>query len=332
MGYGNPDAKISLARKLERGEVRTEVVDTAVEIVASSEGMKPITETDDGCIDGRLAEALYYPTESEAKEPFLVTNIEEPAKHKRPKVAGGGYITALTMKLALDPEVTTVNEDIKGVVDHLTQLGVYCGTHTGEHSHGGGVDCGANDRFDEILVRFRDQYGDITGSVHGAMRLLGVEYDNEVAETVRAGIARTLSHETYFTGSNGEARFGVIMNGISRAQQELGVDAPVSVSKHLKGTHNEVLIVLNTVHGTTLSQAEFAERMQVAFPDIPENQLPQVFVCDVWRVDDLAHAMAKDREDTEWAYNIAFQAGLGFQFAAAAHLTDGSLRTLVVSE
>ena len=64
MGYGNPDSPISYKKQLETGELRDDVAQYAAELIRSGECMVDITETDDGCIDGRPAISLLYVTES----------------------------------------------------------------------------------------------------------------------------------------------------------------------------------------------------------------------------------------------------------------------------
>lgn len=83
--------------------------------------MVEITESDDGCIDGRPAVNLIMPS-TDTVGNFEETAIENPYEHIRAKVAGGGYLTSLAMKLALDPHITHINEDLKGVAEHLHTL------------------------------------------------------------------------------------------------------------------------------------------------------------------------------------------------------------------
>src|SRR5690606_5387623 len=114
LGYGDPDAKISLANKLESGELYEPAVSRGVEIIRSGECMAGVTDPDDGCIDGRQALYLLYPSLG-TEGGFTEIDVTNPFEHKRAKVAGGGYITALVMKLALDPHITHVNIDLEGV-------------------------------------------------------------------------------------------------------------------------------------------------------------------------------------------------------------------------
>ena len=328
LGYGNPEAKISYKKKIESGEFRSEIVDRGAEIILGGSCMTDVNDKDDGCIDGRLTAYVLLPFYGEFKD--LKTNA---AKHNRYKVAGGGYITSLVMKLALDPEVETLDEDLRGVAHHLTMQGIYCGTHTGEHViNGKTVDCGANDKFEEILLRGSTLRNDIEGTISYVTKEfdLGVCFGKDVVDLAEAGLSITLSHRDYFAGSNGKARFDTIMDAISEAQDTSQEERAVSVSKHLSGEHNEAFIVINTVAGKTFSQPELQRKLVDAFPDMPPDKLPQAFVVDVPRIVELAEAMAKGRKNEEEAKMIALYAGLAFQFAAAAELTDGTLRRFIV--
>ena len=333
LGYGDADAKISLKKKQENGDLYQPAIERGAEVIRNGESMASITDIDDGCIDGRKALMLLFPSLNVDGD-FKEIDITDPYEHKRAKVAGGGYMTSLVMKLALDPHITNIDEDLEGVAEHLTHLGIYCGTHTATHAGEGAVGCGANDGVATILTQQDKLKEDINKSIKDVLPLCraGVEYSKEIETMTNAGVERTLGHDGYFNSSNGQSRFDVIMNSIAKTQQKVGGDKPVSVSRHLDGEHNEAFIVINTVEDKTFSQAAFMNKLKKEFPDVPEDKLPQAFVVDLPRVVLLARAMAKGRPNKEEAFQIALYAGLGFQFAAAATLTDGSLRNFVVSE
>ncbi len=333
LGYGDPNAHISPDRKLRSGELSLEAVEAAAEIIKSGECMAPITKEDDGCIDGRQALSLLYPDSGR----LVKVDVDNPFKHKRAKVSGGGYITALAMKLALDPHVIDINGDLIGVAEHLTRLGIYCGVHTGGHGDETSCGCGANDNFDAILANLNNYSLQLNQTVRAWWSYCDTseEYNEVIEKKSNDGVATTLSHKGYFAGSTGVARFKVIMEQIVKTQKQLGdTGRPLSVSKHLGGEHNEAFVIVNTVKDRTFSQAAFKEKLQQVFPDLAEEKLPQVFVIDVWRIVQLAHAMAEGRASQDLTENEAFQialhAGLGFQLATLATLTDGSLRNFVV--
>lgn len=332
LGYGNPEAKISYAKKIENGEFTPEVVEKGAEFIQDGLCMVDVTEPDDGCIDGRLTTHVLVPTGTDT---FDFDDIETHGvtSHNRYKVAGGGYITSLVMKLALDPEVETIDEDLEGVAHHLTRLGIYCGTHSGDHTQNpGSIDCGANDKFEEILRtghKFKDNIKYTIQTVLSQFDL-GVKFDEAVADRAEAGLAGTFSHKGYFSGSNGRNRFEIIMHNIAEAQKAIGSERAVSVSKHLGGNHNEAFIVLNTVAGKTFSQAKLQERMSQFFPNRNPVTMAQTFIVDIPRIVELAKAMAKGRDNEDDAFKVALYAGIAFQFATAAELTDGTLRRFVV--
>ena len=68
--------------------------------------------------------------------------------------------------------------------------------------------------------------------------------------------------------------------------------------------------------------------MRERFPDSEDSELPQVFVVDVPRIVELAQAVSLNKP-VENAFAIALQAGVSYQLATAATLTDGSLRVFI---
>ncbi len=332
LGYGNPDAKISYIRQIENGSLHPDVAKKASDIIQAGSCMVAINEKDDGCIDGRLAQLLVF-LEGIEGEDFNEIEIHDLTAHNRAKVAGGGYITSLAMEMALNSTHQTVDEALQYVVQHLASHGVYCGTHTGDHGSAQGVDCGANDRFEDIVsIMYGAEYGDkILESVRGAWPLCQPgSVDDDTVALVKHNSHKNIIRDKFFAKSDGRARYGIIMDGIADAQKSSGSERPVSVSKHLGGSHKEAFIILNTVDGKTFSQAAFHAQLQEAFPDVAADNLPQAFVVDLPRIAALAQVMAKGRTDENESNETALVAGLAFQFAVAATLTDGSLRTFVV--
>lgn len=342
LGYGNPDSKISYSKQLESGELTEAVAVRSVEIIKSGEMMKPIDNEDDGCIDGRPTVELLFINGNGEFSTKMVPNNEG---HERSKVAGGGYMTSLAMQRALEQPSVTLDEDLFNVANKLTSQEIYCGAHSGEHGHGDSTDCGANDRFQPILedgIIFREP---IATNVQQLLEVAGVEYDQEIMDDVFNGWSTTLDRDEYFDGSTGKTRFGVIERSIRDAQERAGsYDKPIAVSKHLAGNHKEDFIVVNFLEGQTFSQVAFAKKLAEEFPDIAEDKRAQAFVVDVPRIVKLAKVMGSvldkaadgddiQRTDDETAMRTtkALYAGVAYQLATAATLTDGSLRNFVVA-
>jgi hypothetical protein len=328
MGYGNPDAMISLAKN----PLSKEIAEKSTELITSGSCMAKITDQDDGCMDGRGAIWAQFPD----KFGRLVDDTVTPGKHLRAKLAGGGYLTSLAMKCALDSHDAKVDVELASVVATLTAQKIACGTHSGQHKNEGEgrTDCGANDNLDTIFEKGINYFGDITKTIEGIYTAVGLPYNEGTAHSVAAGWAGTIEHEGYFEGSTGESRHEVIMAGILEAQNSLGggEDSPVAASKHLRGGHKEAFVVINFCEGQTFSQDSFRLQLAEQFPNMKEDQLPQVFVVDVPRIVKLAHAMARGREDETKSFDTALFAGVAYQFATAATLTDGSLRTFIVTQ
>ncbi|QQS18233.1 hypothetical protein IPL68_06415 [Candidatus Saccharibacteria bacterium] len=328
MGFGNPDAKISYAKQKAENRLSDEVESAAVEIIQAGSAMGEITDKDDGCMDGRGAKWVTFANALG----IFGEKATTAAKHLRAKLAGGGYLTALSMKIALDSHVGDVDEELREVTVTLADQGIICGTHKGDHENEEKTDCGANDNLKTIFINGFNHFGAITKTIKTIYTLRGIAYDESADNRVHAGWSGTLEQQGYFAGSNGVSRYKVIMGHIAREQQKDGGEYPVSTSKHLRGGHNEAFVVLNFCEGKTFSQAAFKEQLQARFPDTPEEELPQVFVVDVSRILTLAEAMSKGREDEKGHSGVALFAGISYQFATAATLTDGSLRTFIVSE
>lgn len=342
LGYGNPDSKISYAKQLESGELTEAVAARAVELIASGEMMKAIDNDDDGCIDGRPTTELLYINETGE---FYTKQVESNEGHERAKVAGGGYMTSLAMQRALEEPSVTLDEDLANVANTLSTQEIYCGAHSGEHGHAEVTDCGANDKFQPIIengIVFREP---ITGHVKALLEVAGVDFDQAIMDDVFAGWSKTLDRNEYFEGSTGKSRFGVIEQSMRDAQERTGsYEKPIAVSKHLAGDHKEDFIIINFVEGKTFSQVAFAKQLVEDFPEIPAEKRAQAFVVDVPRIVTLAGAIAatsgNDNDSSPLDYSEreiaqrtakALYAGVAYQLATAATLTDGSLRNFIVS-
>lgn len=325
LGFGNPDAHISIVEK-SQDPTQLERLDKAGEFIQSGEFFVAVDKQDDGCIDGRIATLVTFI--KDAAEGFETAPVADEG-HERAKVAGGGYMTALAMLIGVKFNGGSIEADIKAVTELLTEQGVYCGAHTAGNNDlsGPSCGCGANDAIDAIIKAAVTHAAEIRETTAALMAAGGITIDESIVHRVEENFAKAATDEAYFEGSTGTSRFGAIKEGIADAQVASGSENPVAVSKDLAGAHQEAYVVVNYAEGTTLSQRQLQEALVQEYPDIDPLELPQAFVVDVWRIAQLAKALAAS--DVTIDFETAFQAGVNYQLATAAHLTDGSLRVVI---
>lgn len=328
-GYGNPGVSISYEKQLKSGELTTEIAEKSKEIIRSGECLKQVTDEDDGCIDGRPTEEVMFIDEDGnfyAKHVSPELALED--VHIRQKVAGGGVVTGYAMQRGMGLQGESIDADFAATGAALNDAKIACGAHTGEHAHGDATDCGANDKVRTILengVKFRSEIG---GQVEALLGIAGVPFDEKTYNRVIDRWSSSLTDEAYFEGSTGKSRFDKIEDTIADAQQRSADAAkPVAVTKNLGGDHKEDFIVVNYVEGHSFSQAHFAARLAEEFPEVNPAHRAQAFVVDVPRIVTLAQALSGD---DEVKFAEALYAGVAYQLATAATLTDGTLPVLTI--
>lgn len=315
MGYGNDESSISHKKQLESGELSTEVDAKSQDIIFSSEALVDVNDSDDGCIDGRETYEVY----STENDEIQLKRLEDNSNHERAKVAGGGYITGQAIRLGIGWRGDSIDEDIAQLGTDFAEKGVYCGAHTGAHKHGEGTDCGANDKLPLILHNGLSYKDDMLGSTKALIETAGLEFNEAVFSEVLENWGRVLDDDTYFEDSTGASRLQRILATQAAASED--GRKPVAVTKHLDGDHNEDYIIVNYVGGKTFSQGILAKKLRTEFPDLADKNLAQAFVVDAWRIVELAQA-ASDEE----RFEAGVYAGVMYQIATAATLTDGSLK------
>lgn len=330
LGYGNPEAKISLAKQLEpdetgRAEITVELVDAAKEKIASGECMVRCTHQDSGCIDGRCAHRIIL---LDSISGLLVPKEYDPTSgERRPLVAGGGYITARPAELALrgrQGDETAVGT-LQRVIGRLKAQGIYAGAHTGPHANSelGTTDCGANDKYEiinQVAIAERAHIEPHVGLLYGLMReanLIKRDFDTNRFAAAMRGFTVVAEDASYYEGASGQANLDAITDGMEVDEH----GKPTAVVKELSGEHKEDFIILNFVRGTTFDQAALLQKLHERFPDRNPEELAQIFVVDIWHIVDLAEAMG----DTDEERDVALMAMLTYQLATAATLTDGTL-------
>lgn len=320
--YGNPDATISYEKKLASGELTQPVADRVAELLGSGELLVAVDNQDDGCIDGRPTESVLFIDENGE----FTTHESDNHGHERAKVAGGGYFTATAMRLGAGYKGESIDDDILTAGSELTIKGVFCGAHTGEHQHGEATDCGANDKLLSILyaaLQFEDEIADTTRAL---IEQAGMEYNPETFKAVIAKWQTVVGDEDYFAESAGGSRLSAVEAIMASAHNATSHEKPLSVIKKLSGDHKEIGLVVNYVQDKTFSQVALADELKKSFPEIEAKGLPQTFVVDAWRLVELAKASVQPEE-----FETALYAGVMYQAATAATLTDGSLPTFIYS-
>jgi len=328
MGYGNPDSAISYKKKIESGELASEIDNFTQEFIKNGEGLVAVHEHDDGCIDGRCSERVYT-TEEELDAIANGDDSQEytSENHERAKVAGGGYFTGEAARLGAGVRGESIDQDIARLGTDLAGKGIVCGAHSGGHMNGEGTDCGANDKFLPILENaavYKEELGNTTAALFA---LIGLDFSEPTFDAVSAHWADAATDGAYFEGSTGKTRLKTVLNTQKTVNELDGVEKPVAVTKHLRGSHNEAYIIVNFVEGKTFSQNALLQKQREQFPGVPDEELPQAFVVDAWRVVQLADAAVEDDKKQEALY-----AGVAYQLATAATLTDGSLKIFTYTE
>jgi hypothetical protein len=339
MRYGNVDSAISYDKKRESGELKLEIDTAAQEFLKSGEGVIKVHEHDDGCIDGRCTQYVVV-TDAEEVAALQSNDVElfvnedgefyfkesDSSNHERAKVAGGGYVTGLAARLGAGVKGATADSDIAQLGTDYASKDIVCGAHTGAHMKDVGTDCGANDKLRLILENGAVYKDKIQGNVEGLFGLIGLDFKPEVFEAVIANWQNATSDDAYFDGSTGKSRLEAVL-ATQEAVNKASGEKPRAVTKHLRDDHNEAYIVVNFIEGTTLSQNALLEKLRTEFPGVEDKDLPQAFVVDAWRVVELANAAVEDDKQ-----ELALYAGVAYQLATAATLTDGSLKLFAVTE
>lgn len=320
LGYGNPDSSISYDKQRANGELSEEVDNRASELLQAGEFLVPVNETDDGCIDGRPTDSVLYITE----DGEFYSNEADNHNHERAKVAGGGYITGTAMRLGAGIKGESIDQDILATGAELTSKAIFCGAHTGEHQHADGTDCGANDKMSLIFNAALQHEASVAGTTKALIETAGLEFNKDTFDEVIANWRGVTEDEAYFAESTGASRLKATQAIVEVAHNELQPEKPLSVFKQLAGDHKEDYIVINFVEGKTLSQVALADTLHEEFPDLDSKNLAQSFVVDAWRIVELAKAAVADDK-----LEAALYAGVMYQLATAATLTDGSLRTFI---
>jgi hypothetical protein len=337
-GVGNKESSIS-ASKFETTEKRLQLGADLYEIIKSGECIVKCTHDDDGCIDGRCTCEILIPEGGD----FAKVAVDDNKDNERAKLAGGGYVTALSMLQALRETGASPEDDIKYLTQALAKQKIYCGAHLGSNVSKklGKTDCGANDK-EDIIIYNGTQAPEVVGGVTSALVARSTDvYSPDAMKQVFDGWIETVGDASYLVDSNGVTRLDAVREGMLEVQESLPSDEKAAVIKNLDADHNEIRVVVMYEDGETFSQTKLRRMLMERHPDVDPADLPQVFVVDYWRIQKIARAVAElaDRktdakrlaDEIEKRYVGALQAGVAFQVATYATLTDGTLPVDIVS-
>lgn len=224
-----------------------------------------------------------------------------------PQVPGGAPGSALAYRLGVDKDDLTRGTfvgDAEMMVDSYLRLGLTPGGHRDDVGAGDQVGCGAIDGLHDVLESMIDPH-----LVEDHKRLARVIMDTQFnrdhyLRVLGAGLVLRSRSAAYFQGR------GEILDLLERK-------APLSVSM-LEGRHQEALVVVNLVPGTTLSSNRFAQ----------DHDDAQAFGYDLWRsrqIAELLFPLPSQQLDRE----RFIHARVMLTIATLMALTDGSLPLLL---
>ncbi|MDN5275889.1 MAG: Carbonic anhydrase, cadmium-binding protein [Candidatus Saccharibacteria bacterium] len=171
------------------------------------------------------------------------------------------------------------------ILNHLIANEELVGGHDDENASGDKSGCGANDRLADI-------YGVITSSSAAIRDLagkLGVEVDDETHQLI---VGRAGDRSSFSSGAN-----------LLKTLENIKIQQSDNVIiDHIAGSHNEVVIMINTVEGTTIDRAALKAEFGNDY---------QAFNVDVWSFAAGAELISRTAREVEQKvaamvyYNIA---------------------------
>lgn len=224
-----------------------------------------------------------------------------------PQVPGGAPGSALAYRLGVDKDDLTrgtFTGDAEMMIESYLRLGLSPGGHRDNRDHSDDVGCGAIDGLHQVLDCMIDPTL-VEDHKRLVRSILDADFNRDhYLRVLGAGLVLRSRSEGYFAGR------GDILDLLERK-------APNSISV-LQGHHQEALVVVNLVPGTTLSSNRFAAAHDGA----------QAFGYDLWRSRQLAEMLFPlpshqlDRERF-------IHARVMLTIATLMALTDGSLSFLI---
>ena len=252
---------------------------------------------------------FYVPVNPQAKT-RCIDGRHDPELDERdlgPQVPGGAPGAALAYRLGVDKDELTRGTflvDAEDMIRRFLRLGFTPGGHRDEHHPDGAVGCGAIDGMNKVLETMTDP-SLVDDHKRVVKALLGGQFDRDTyLRVLGAAVVVNGRSEDYFR--NREAIID-ILEKLSRK----------SVAT-LNGEHQECIVCINFVPGTTLSSNRFAESFGGA----------QAFGYDIWRSVQMAGRILP-RPDQAVDRQRFVMARVMSTVATLMALTDGSQRLLL---
>ncbi|MFN8080494.1 MAG: cadmium-containing carbonic anhydrase [Kineosporiaceae bacterium] len=255
-----------------------------------------------------VLEDYFVPTSPQAKTRCIDGRHDENLNEDElgPQVPGGAPGSALAYRLGVDGDDLTrgtFTDDVAEMISRYLRLGLAPGAHT-DDQQGGGVGCGAIDNMASVLDCMVDS-GLVEDHKRLVRLLLGQQFDRDhYLRGLGAGLVLHSRTKSYFDAN------GMVIELLQRT-------APDSVTT-LRGKHNEGLVIVNLVPGTTLSSNRFAAA----------HEGVQAFGYDLWRSRQLAE-MLFPRALRPLDQERFIHARVMLTIATLMALTDGSLPLLM---
>ncbi len=279
---------VSARALMDKGATSKKIIDYAIKQLNDFYvSVNPSAKT--RCIDGR-----HDPELDEA--------------HLGPQVPGGAPGAALAYRLGVDEDDLTRGTfltDAETMIGNYIRLGFAPGGHRDESSHGKkAVGCGAIDGMDRILAAMTQQ-GLVDDHKRVVKLLLGQQFNrDDYLRVMGAAVVVNDRSEDYFRG-----REEIIDILEKRAHKSIAT---------LKGSHQECIVAVNLVPGTTLA----SNRLSDSFDGI------QAFGYDLWRSMEMAQKLLP-RPDQAQARDRFVMARVMSTVATLMALTDGSQRLIL---
>ncbi|HVX58187.1 MAG TPA: hypothetical protein VG964_00440 [Candidatus Saccharimonadales bacterium] len=228
-----------------------------------------------------------------------------------PQVSGGTPVSAFTLRLARrgDMPGDTVEDDFQVVSEIVAKAGLPYGP--GAHEDSGSADtaektgCGAID----YMIEIAGIMGDREAMYDYVKAVLGEDFNEQAFDEIIEEVGKYTEPEQrdkyFMRGKHGKT--------LIKTAKNLGKKQGKKAVEKLRGTHNEVFLIINKVVGETFDRDGFSA----------ENQhLAQAFNYDLWHVVERAHALFPDDEPARMRL---ITAQVMYAVGTAMALTDGSL-------